>query len=169
MWHVFGSSEWPVLMFLDSLEAVKAALLSGRAVEFKARDGFAILWRRLTQDEYDHFHQEGQSVCKGCNWRFEDRANLAEHGVYVFATLGGNVTAYPYGVQELPSKPIHVDQLPPEIRDRVKALRFAEISFDEQPVFQPAEHVACESHDGSYSDMEGVTRSVADRQVVPEE
>ncbi len=144
MWHVFGSSEWPVIMFLDSLEPVREALSTGRATEFKAREGFAILWRDMTQAEYDRFHLPRHGICRGCNWRFEDRENLAEHGVYSFSTLGGNVTAFRYGLQELPTNPIHVDQLPPEIRGRV-------------------------SDNGTYSDMEGVLRSVADRREVPEE
>jgi len=169
MWHVFGSSDWPVIMFLDSLESVQEALSTGRASEFKSREGFAILWRNLTQAEYDRFHRPGQGICKGCNWRFEDRENLARHGIYSYETLGGNITAYPYGLHELPTKPIHVDQLPPQIRDYVKLARFASLNFEEQPVFQPAEHLPCESHDGTYSDMEGVMRSVEDGQIVPEE
>ena len=78
----------------------------------------------------------------------------AQHGVYVFRKLGGS-TANPYGVFEGPVNPIHVDQLPPPLRSRLKEVRFDKVSFDESPVFQPAEHVPCHAEDTMYTDMNG--------------
>src|SRR5215213_2973275 len=118
--HLHGGSEWPVLMFLDSLDSVRAEVDSGVAVQVKARDGFAVLWPDLPEPDYQNLHRGRPAVCRGCFWQFdtfevageEPRPNLARHGVYVFAALGGNAAANPYGVQLIPAAPVHVDQLP---------------------------------------------------------
>jgi hypothetical protein len=166
MVHLFGGGDFPTLMFLDSLDPVRDALADGRAVEVPARDGAAVLWHTLSDIEYNRLHRGRPAVCRGCFWRFEaldepaeegeePRVNLARRGVYVFKALGGNATANPYGVQEIPLQPVHVDQLPPDIRARVKEVTFAAVSFADTPVFQPAEHVPCTGYEGTYTDLSG--------------
>jgi hypothetical protein len=164
--HWGGPTDFPLLMFLDSLEPVSAAITSGLARELRARHGVAVLWDRLPPEDHQRLHLEEDSPCRGCFWplyRLDEPAeegtdpnyNLARHGLYVFKALGGNATSNPYGLQEAPIHPVHVDQLPPDLRTQIKAVQFADLSFAQTPVFQPAEHVPCSLYDGTYADMHG--------------
>jgi hypothetical protein len=160
--HTFGAMPVPTVMFLDALEPIRADLAAGRATELKAKDGFAVVWSELTDADYDRLHDGDPELCRGCYWRFnlvtdpdDPRPNLARHGIYTFEALGTNATAYPYGLSESPVVPVHVDQLPPDLRARVREVTFAALSFAETPVFQPAEHVPCVSYDEAYEDMRG--------------
>jgi hypothetical protein len=167
--HMHGGADWPILMFLNSLDPVRDALAAGRATEVKASEGFAVLWDGLTDDEYERLHAGKPPVCQGCFWQFqlsdepEDQPpNLAEYGVYVYSALGGNASANPYGIQLIPANPVHVDQLPPELRRRLKEVQFDAVSFADTPVFQPAEHVPCTAHEPVYTDMKGRTHPLPD-------
>ena len=154
---------FPTVMFLDSLDPVRADLAAGRATELKAKEGYAVVWTGLDDGVYERFHKGKPELCRGCYLRFnlmrgdpdDPRPNLARHGIYTFDALGTNATAYPYGLTEVPAVPVHVDQLPPDLRAGVREVTFDRISFAETPVFQPAEHVPCVSYDGSYEDMTG--------------
>lgn len=166
-----GGAEFPVLMFLDSLDPVQNALAGGRATEVKARDGFAVLWRALTEAEYRRLHRGTPAACRACFWQLapvlEGAAqdflpNPARHGVFVFSALGGNAAANPYGVQLIPSRPVHVDQLPPDLRANLKAVQFDVVSFDHTPVFQPAEHVPCTAYSPEYIDLKGRRHALPD-------
>ncbi|MBO0698386.1 MAG: hypothetical protein J2P46_08335, partial [Zavarzinella sp.] len=100
MWHPFAGPDFPVVMFLDSLDPVRDALGDGRATEVKARENFAVLWHLLSDAEHRRLHARGKPLCRGCFWAFdlmerddpdaEPLVNLARHGVYVYAALGGN-------------------------------------------------------------------------------
>jgi hypothetical protein len=161
--HLHGGSDSPVLTFMNSLDPVQDLLASGLAIEVKARDGFAVLWPHLPDAEQRRLHRGDPAVCQGCFWAFEllegqdpeYRAQLARHGVYVFSALGGNAAANPYGVQLIPARPVHVDQLPPDLRARLKEVQFEAVSFADTPVLQPAEHVPCTAHEPVYTDMKG--------------
>lgn len=166
MRHLFGGGDFPTLMFLDSLDPVRDALANGVAVPVRSRDGLAVMWHGLSEAEYERLHRDDPELCKGCFWRFEvleeplveggePRTNPARHGVYLFRALGGNATANPYGLHEAPAHPVHVDQLPPDLRDRMKGARFPALSFAETPVFQPADHIPCIAYEGTYVDMGG--------------
>jgi hypothetical protein len=158
----------PTVMFLDSLDPVRADLAAGRATELKAKDGYAVVWPGLDDGLYERFHEGKPGLCRGCYSRFnlmrgdpdDPRPNLARHGIYTFGTLGTNATAYPYGLSEVPTVPVHVDQLPPDLRVKVREVTFERVSFAETPVFQPAEHMPCVSYDGSYEDMKGKSHSL---------
>jgi hypothetical protein len=165
MWHPFAGPHFPLVMFLDALDPVRDALADGRATEVKARDGFAVCWWGLSDAERDRLHAGPRAACRGCFWAFdlledqdpdaEPRVNLARHGVYVYSALGGNASANPYGVQFVPARPVHVDQLPPDLRTWLKKVQFEQVSFADTPVFQPAEHVPCTAYENVYTDMDG--------------
>jgi len=172
--HLFGGADWPILMFLDSLDPVREALAAGRATEVKARSGFAVFWDGMTEAEYERLHARKPAVCQGCFWQFElgeepeDRTpNLSAHGVYVFSALGGNASANPYGVQLVPSRPVHVDQLSPDLRARLKEVRFEAVSFANTAVFQPAEHLPCTAYEPAYTDMKGRMHPLPDADDLP--
>jgi hypothetical protein len=165
MRNTYGGGDWPVLMFLDSLDSVRQAIARGRAIALRAKEGAAVLWELISDSQYRRLHQEGKELCRGCFLQFDlgeeppyfgadVPANMARHGVYVYHKLGGS-TANPYGQFEAPVAPIHVDQLPPPLRTRLKEVLFATISFADTPVFQPAEHLPCRSEDSTYTDLSG--------------
>jgi hypothetical protein len=170
-----GAAEVPVVMFLDSLDPVRDALASGLATEVKTRDGFAVLWHTLAEADFRRLHRRKAVICRGCFWDFdlpgeadEDRPpNLGRHGVYVFTALGGNASANPYGVQLIPARPIHVDQLSPDLRRRLKEVQFAAVSFADTPVFQPAEHVPCTAYEPMYTDLNGRMHPLPDAEDMP--
>jgi hypothetical protein len=175
MWHAFAGPHFPVVMFLDTLNPVRDALADGRATEVRARDGFAVWWQGLSEPDYGRLHAGKKAACTGCFWAFdliegsddEPRVNLARHGVYVFTALGGNASANPYGVQLIPAAPVHVDQLPPDLRARLKEVQFENISFADNPVFQPAEHVPCTAYEGTYTDMKGRSHALPPAEDMP--
>ncbi len=166
--HTLFGMPVPTVMFLDSLDPVRDDLAAGRATEVKAKDGYAVLWAGLDDRTYNRFHKGKPELCRGCYVRFnlmhgdpdDPRPNLARYGVYTFGPLGTNATAYPYGLTEAPVVPVHVDQLPPDLRAKVREVTFDQVSFAETPVFQPAEHVPCVSYDGAYEDMTGKSHSL---------
>jgi hypothetical protein len=49
----------------------------------------------------------------------------------------------PYSRTVAPDAPLHVDQLPPDLRRRCKQVRFAGVRFSESSLLQPLEHFEC--------------------------
>jgi hypothetical protein len=174
MRHTYGGSDWPVLMFLGALDPVRGSLASGQATEVRARDGVAVRWANLTDAEYERLHRKDREMCRGCFRQLdlsepsgESPPNPAEHGVYVFSALGGNASANPYGIQLIPTRPIHVDELPPDLRARLKEVQFDAVSFADTPVFQPAEQVPCTAYEPVYTDMNGRMHPMPDAEDLP--
>jgi hypothetical protein len=48
-----------------------------------------------------------------------------------------------YAQDGVPDNPLHIDQLPPDLRDQCKKTRFDTVSFDEAEALQPIEYVDC--------------------------
>jgi hypothetical protein len=141
-WH------YPVLMFLPSLEPVRAELTAGRVAQVPAAEGVAVVWTGLSQTEYERLHAAG--VCCGCFFHFDEAgegtsANLARHGLYRYGHLTENWISGPYGREQVPDRPVHIDQLPPDLRREVKRMRFDTLRFTETPHIQPLEHGPCVS------------------------
>jgi hypothetical protein len=65
----------------------------------------------------------------------------------------------PYGRQPAPTRPIHVDQLPPKVRELCRRVRFENVDFAKAERLQPFEHVACVgwSEPEAYLSSDGVT------------
>jgi hypothetical protein len=163
--HAFTTEEgWPILMFFDSLGPVQADIDAGRAMPVRASEGTAVVWRRLNQAESKRLHDAG--VCRACFWHFhplDDAGNEAEgyvpalsrHGVYTYGHLTENWISGPYGREEVPAQPVHVDQLPPDVRQALKQVRFDKLSFADTPHVQPVEHAECVSWESAYLDSTG--------------
>ncbi len=64
---------------------------------------------------------------------------LARLGVHVYEDASDFFTG-PYRRAHKPKKPLHVDQLPPALRDDIKAVRFDALSFAEKKVLQPCQY-----------------------------
>jgi hypothetical protein len=150
---------YPTLMFLTSLDAVKGEIAAGRAMEVPASEGVAVLFQQMSAELSKRLHDSG--ACLGCSWDFhgeemeEYSPDLAARGLYSYSHLTENWISGPYGRVRRPAQPIHVDQLPPRLRDAVKAMRFDTLSFAETPHIQPVEHTACESWESAYMDVTG--------------
>jgi hypothetical protein len=156
-----GESLWdgPVLMFLASLDPVRHEVAAGRAVEVPASEGVAVVWRRLVREGYERLHAAG--ACRGCFFYFDGGEegmppNLAQHGLFDYRHLTVNwFISGPYGRAEVPVQPVHVDQLPPDLRRQVKQMRFETLRFAETPHIQPVEHGECASWEAGYLDVTG--------------
>jgi hypothetical protein len=148
-----------VLMFLTSLDAVQEDIGAGRAVQVPASEGVAVLFRGLTEELLGRLHDSG--ACLGCFPYFHDEAeeeyrpDLAARGFFSYEHLTDNWISGPYGRGRCPAQPIHVDQLPPRIREAVKLLHFDSLCFAQTPHIQPVEHGECVSWEPAYIDASG--------------
>jgi hypothetical protein len=150
---------YPTLMFLDSLDPVRDEIAAGRAVEVRASEGFAVLFRPLSEAVAARLHSSG--ACRGCCLYFQGSAqegvavDPVARGFFSYSHLTENWISGPYGRVRRPTQPIHVDQLPPRVRGAIKAVRFDTLSFADTPYIQPVEHTPCESWESAYLDVTG--------------
>jgi hypothetical protein len=63
-------------------------------------------------------------------------------GLYAFGHAEMNYPSSPYECQIVPDVPLHVDQLPPELRALCRAVSFP-VRFAKDMLLQPLEHVPC--------------------------
>lgn len=61
----------------------------------------------------------------------------------------------PYGCTAAPANPMHLDQLPQELRQKLSAARLEYLKFNEAKRIQPAEHEPCNSWQNEFVDLEG--------------
>lgn len=76
-------------------------------------------------------------------------------------SLGGVPVHPPYGLTHRPNAPLHIDRLPPRLRDQLKSVRMDKVRFPDSERVQPVEHVACTfwrgDHELAYLAADGVT------------
>jgi hypothetical protein len=151
------NDDYPVLVFLPTLDAVREEIEAGRAVPVAATTGAAVLFTHPSGDVFRRLHEDG--ACLGCFYFFEeeneDWPDLATRGLFRYEHLTENWISGPYGLQRSPLRPIHVDQLPPEVRRQVKGVRFQTLCFADTPYIQPVEHGECVSWESAYLDVTG--------------
>jgi hypothetical protein len=156
--HAHGHGlNYPVLMFLRSLDTVQEALDSGQAVQAPCAEGVAVTFQRLPAELGRQIHEA--DACLGCFFLFA-RINVegfepASHGLFEYSHLTENWISGPYGRIARPLKPLHVDQLPPDVRELVKKMRFDGLSFAQSAHVQPMEHTDCVSWEAAYLDVTG--------------
>jgi hypothetical protein len=167
-WHQAqeGGRGYPVLLFLTALDPVREALASGQAVQVPGGDRLAVTFQRLPPEVSRRIHEAG--ACLACytlySWSEED-FDPAGHGLFEYEHLTDNWISGPYGCHARPVKPLHVDQLPPDVRDRVKGMRFANLSFAQTPRLQPMEHTHCATWEAAWMDVTGTkVRPVSGRE-----
>jgi hypothetical protein len=71
-----------------------------------------------------------------------DRAQ-ARRGLFVYDYDERDDPIWPYKRRAVPDAPLHVDQLPPEVRELLKRARFDGVDFSQSERFQPLEFVEC--------------------------
>ncbi|HXG09255.1 MAG TPA: hypothetical protein VNK04_05645 [Gemmataceae bacterium] len=148
------------LLFLKSLDIVRAELTAGQAVEVPALGAVAVIFRNLPAAVTQRIHDADQ--CLGCffHYRWEGAGappEAARVGLFHYSHLCENWISGPYGRQEQPARPLHIDQLPPELRELVGRLRFATLCFAQTPHIQPAEFTECVSWEPAYLSADGRT------------
>jgi hypothetical protein len=149
--------DYPVLMFLKSLDPVQEALASGQAVAVPSGDGPAVTFQHLPAELVQRIHEAG--ACRGCFFLFgllgEERFEPASHGLYEYSHLTENWISGPYGRVARPVQPLHVDQLPPDLRKLIGGMRFDKLSFAETAHLQPLDHTECVSWEAAWLDVTG--------------
>jgi hypothetical protein len=81
---------------------------------------------------------------------------LARLGLHVYEDASDFFTG-PYRRAHKPKKPLHVDQLPPDLRDDIKAVRFDGLSFAEKKVLQPCQYTDGVAWSSAYVAEDGKT------------
>jgi hypothetical protein len=149
--------DYPVLLFLKSLDLVQEALAAGQAVQVPSGDGVAVTLQHLPPELGRRIHEAG--ACLGCFYLFahatDEGFDPAGHGLFVYEHLTDNWISGPYGCAARPVQPLHVDQLPPDMRAQVKQMRFDKLSFSQTPRLQPLEHTDCASWEAAWMDAAG--------------
>jgi len=156
-----GTPNYPVLMFLKSLDLVRDEIAAGRAREVRSTSDFAVWFHELDGELARRLHEE--DVCLGCYFHFgmdeeeEDeggRVRAASRGMYQYSHTCENWIAGPYGRTGIPANPVHIDQLPPALRNQIKEMRF-DVNFAETPYIQPVQHTECASWETRWLDLDG--------------
>jgi hypothetical protein len=98
----------------------------------QAEDGFDLLERLWALRQGKPVDEElfGRELVPGAGVFFYDYADT-------FDPIGT------YGRLVVPEVPLHVDQLPPELRTRVRTISFDTLDFSQAELIQPLEHMGC--------------------------
>jgi len=62
-----------------------------------------------------------------------------------------------YHRKKKPKKPMHIDELPPEVREILGDVRFDTLDFNKDPIIQPVELMECGTWDPAYLTSDGKT------------
>jgi hypothetical protein len=149
------------LFFLTSLDPIRAEIASGQAVQVPGTGGaVAVVITNLTRPLVQRIHDAG--ACRGCFFHYlpdseDDMPPPAGHGLFEYHHLCENWISGPYGLQEVPDRPVHVDQLPPRLRETVSEFRLRTLCFAQAPHIQPIEHGSCVSWEPAYLTGDGLT------------
>jgi hypothetical protein len=156
------SFDWPILVFVTSLAPFQSDIEAGQVVPVRAAEGYAVVLRRLTAAQSRRYRDAG--VVRAWTYHHdspeEQQAQSARFGVYEYGHLCENWIAGPYGREAIPSRPLHVDQLPPAIRKQLKEATLADRTFAETSHIQPFEHWECQSWEEQWMGLDGTNRSV---------
>ncbi|HEY7312693.1 MAG TPA: hypothetical protein VH643_25230 [Gemmataceae bacterium] len=108
---------------------------NGHVPELAVIDDLALeLWRVRHPDRADS---------EGSLWGLEGEEIADELGAFIFYYGLEFDPIGTYGVTGTPKTPLHVDQLPPELRQRWKEIRFRTVDFSQIMALQPLEYGPC--------------------------
>ncbi len=147
------------LLFLTSLDAAR---LDFEVFEHApASEGVAVLFFDLPVETAWRLHEAG--LCLGCfPWPRGPYTGLWDDlprklGLFHYEHSTDNWIAGPYVRTEPPKRPLHVNQLPPDLREPLGRVRFEALCFGETERIQPVDHAPCSAWDNAYLDMDGQT------------
>jgi hypothetical protein len=144
-----------VLMFLRSLDLAQPEITGGAAVQLLATEGRAVIFRSLLPELARRIHQSGE--CLACFYHSDlsEYLDMAGRGLFSYEQLLGDWLPGPYGRQRSPSSPVHIDQVPPDLRHTIGRVRFEGICFAQTVHLQPAEHMPCTAMNAGYVTADG--------------
>jgi hypothetical protein len=145
----------PVLLVLSSLDPVREALAAGRAERVNVTEGVAVILRGLSEEELNRYRDSANF--RGCCNVYLGEGfphSLAHHGLYEYGHITENWISGPYGREAVPERPLHIDQLPPDLREQIDGLRLP-LCFAETPRLQPVDLAECISWEPAYLDVTG--------------
>jgi hypothetical protein len=144
-----------VLMFVRSLDLVAQEIGRGTAVRHPATEGEVVIFTSLLPELARKLHQAGD--CLACFYHSDisEHYDLAGRGLFSYEQLLGDWLPGPYGRQRSPKRPVHIDQLPPELRKTIGQVRFEGLCFAQTVHLQPVEHMLCEAMSAGYLTADG--------------
>jgi hypothetical protein len=108
------------------------------------------LWTRFVQ----RVHAE--EWCLGCHYLYGSEIRFAQRGAFHYSAQETLYIAEPYGRTIQPTRPLHVSELPAELRtiaeQRELPHRFADVVY-----IQPVEHLDCDTWTDVYLSEDGST------------
>lgn len=108
------------------------------------------LWTRFVQ----RVHAEGW--CLGCQFVNESEIRFAQRGAFRYSAQHTFYIAEPYGRTIQPTQPLHVSELPAELRAIVEQRRLP-YRFADTVYIQPVEHLDCATWTEVYLSEDGST------------
>ena len=99
--------------------------------------------------------EPGPSPEEEDDWYF-DAESVARLGLFGYGYPSGFL-AGPYPLWGRPESPLHIDQLPPALRQEIKRLRFATLCFEQTAELQPCDYTRCEGWGPAYLCGDGRT------------
>jgi hypothetical protein len=164
-YQLHPSDNFATVVFLSSLAPVQSDIEAGRVTAVRATEGYAVIFPTLSPEQVRRLTESG--AVRAHSYYFDDEEgganSLARHGIYEYGHLCENWIAGPYGRKAVPARPLHVDQLPPNIRRNLKETLLTDRTFTEIVHIQPAEHWDCESWEPGWLGLDGVRRPFAGR------
>jgi hypothetical protein len=163
----FTGLQYPVLMFLTSLDPVQADIAAGQAFPVRANAGAAVVWRTLSEARYRDLAAAGVCVSWAYFFGLDDEAGTLPPesiGLFLYSHRTENWISGPYDRRQIPATPLHVDQLPPRLRKIVQSFTFESLSFHEAHEIQPMEHTECESWEAAWLDLQKNIRCIPGRE-----
>jgi hypothetical protein len=154
----------PLLMFLRSLDLVRDELASGIARQLPSTSDFAVwFWDVLDRQTAVMQRLPDRGECLGCfeYWGMDERDgacdDAASRGLFAYTHACETWISGPYGRILVPTQPVHVDQLPPALRQHIKSLHF-DVDFSSTPYLQPLQHGEGVSMETHWLDRDGRTK-----------
>ncbi|MCI0464940.1 MAG: hypothetical protein L0Z62_49090 [Gemmataceae bacterium] len=128
-----------MLLFLKSEEPVRKPLAAGQAQRLPSVVGVAVYFRVLPLALQRALHEAGE--CLGC-FRFYAGSGSVEQwltgrGFFYYTHLCENWAPGPYGLELRPSRPVHIDQLPPRLRKAISQVCYSDLCFAQTPHILP--------------------------------
>jgi hypothetical protein len=150
--------DWPTLVFLSSLAPIQGDIEAGRATPLRATEGYAVVFARLTAAQCRRLNSADVVLATDSYYDEPDEEqhrSLAWHGIYEYSHLCENWISGPYGRRLVPTRPVHIEQLPPNLRRNLKGTQLKDQSFADAVHIQPAEHWPCESWESGWQGLDG--------------
>jgi hypothetical protein len=164
--------DWPTLLFLSSLAPVQSDIEAGRATPLRATDGYAVVFPRLTAAQCRRLNSADVVLATDTYYEdpeAEEGRSPAWHGIFEYSHLCENWISGPYGRRLVPTQPVHIEQLPPNLRRNLKGTQLRDQSFAETVHIQPAEHWPCESWESGWQGLDGKRHAFPGREADFEE